>query len=153
MQDRILRTGHFLEGAWILGQGTIYPDTIESGGSAKADLIKTHHNRVAGIQKLIEEGRIVEPLTYFYKDEVREIGRELRGTRRISRSSSFPRSRPRDPVSVFARGVRLRPAGKRLDDSCQIGGRAGRLAKLSRRVVDQRRPSGRVGIDQPLRGD
>ena len=77
VQDRILRTGHFLEGAWILGQGTIYPDTIESGGSAKADLIKTHHNRVAGIQRLIDEGRIVEPLSYFYKDEVREIGREL----------------------------------------------------------------------------
>ena len=77
VQERILRTGHFLEGNWILGQGTIYPDTIESGGTAKADLIKTHHNRVAGIQRLIEEGRIVEPLTYFYKDEVREIGREL----------------------------------------------------------------------------
>ena len=77
VQDRILRTGHFLEGNWILGQGTIYPDTIESGGSAKADLIKTHHNRVAGIQKLMEEGRIVEPLSWFYKDEVREIGREL----------------------------------------------------------------------------
>jgi GMP synthase (glutamine-hydrolysing) len=77
VQDRILRTGHFLEGSWILGQGTIYPDTIESGGSAKADLIKTHHNRVAGIQRLMEEGRIVEPLTYFYKDEVREIGRGL----------------------------------------------------------------------------
>jgi GMP synthase (glutamine-hydrolysing) len=77
VQDRILRTGHFLEGNWILGQGTIYPDTIESGGTAKADVIKTHHNRVIGIQKLIEAGRIVEPLHYFYKDEVREIGREL----------------------------------------------------------------------------
>ena len=77
VQDRILETGHFLEGNWILGQGTIYPDTIESGGTAKADLIKTHHNRVAGIQNLIEEGRIVEPLRVFYKDEVREIGREL----------------------------------------------------------------------------
>jgi GMP synthase (glutamine-hydrolysing) len=77
VQERILRTGHFLEGNWILGQGTIYPDTIESGGSAKADLIKTHHNRVAGIQRLIEEGRIIEPLSFFYKDEVREIGREL----------------------------------------------------------------------------
>jgi GMP synthase (glutamine-hydrolysing) len=77
VQERILRTGHFLEGNWILGQGTIYPDTIESGGTAKADVIKTHHNRVAGIQRLIDEGRIVEPLTYFYKDEVREIGREL----------------------------------------------------------------------------
>jgi GMP synthase (glutamine-hydrolysing) len=77
VQDRILRTGHFIEGNWILGQGTIYPDTIESGGTAKADLIKTHHNRVAGIQKLMDEGRIIEPLSFFYKDEVREIGREL----------------------------------------------------------------------------
>ena len=77
VQERILSTEHFLDGHWILGQGTIYPDTIESGGTTKADLIKTHHNRVAGIQALIDSGRIVEPLTSFYKDEVREIGREL----------------------------------------------------------------------------
>ncbi|HMF76125.1 MAG TPA: hypothetical protein VK604_10730, partial [Bryobacteraceae bacterium] len=77
VQARILATKHFLDGHWILGQGTIYPDTIESGGSAKADLIKTHHNRVAGIQALIDSGRIIEPLTSFYKDEVRAIGREL----------------------------------------------------------------------------
>ncbi len=77
VQERILNTGHFLDGNWILGQGTIYPDTIESGGTAKADVIKTHHNRVAGIQKLIETGRIIEPLASFYKDEVREIGQEL----------------------------------------------------------------------------
>lgn len=77
VQERILATEHFLDGHWILGQGTIYPDTIESGGTAKADLIKTHHNRVAGIQSLMDAGRIIEPLTSFYKDEVREIGREL----------------------------------------------------------------------------
>jgi GMP synthase (glutamine-hydrolysing) len=77
VQERILSTEHFLDGHWILGQGTIYPDTIESGGTAKADLIKTHHNRVAGIQALIESGRIIEPLSSFYKDEVREIGREI----------------------------------------------------------------------------
>lgn len=77
VQERILREGHFLDGHWILGQGTIYPDTIESGGTARADVIKTHHNRVAGIQRLIEAGRIIEPLTQFYKDEVRRIGREL----------------------------------------------------------------------------
>ena len=77
IQERILSSGHFLDGHWILGQGTIYPYTIESGGSAKADLIKTHHNRVAGIQALIESNQIVEPLTSFYKDEVREIGRDL----------------------------------------------------------------------------
>ncbi len=77
VQERALSTGHFLDGNWILGQGTIYPDTIESGGTARADVIKTHHNRVAGIQKLIESGRIIEPLASFYKDEVREIGEEL----------------------------------------------------------------------------
>jgi GMP synthase (glutamine-hydrolysing) len=77
VQQRILESEHYLDGRWILGQGTIYPDTIESGGSAKADLIKTHHNRVAGIQKLIEQERIIEPLSSFYKDEVRAIGREL----------------------------------------------------------------------------
>ena len=77
VQEQILASGHFLEGNWILGQGTIYPDTIESGGTAKADLIKTHHNRVSGIQKLIAENRIVEPLHLLYKDEVREVGAEL----------------------------------------------------------------------------
>ena len=77
VQDKVLNSGHYLDQDWILGQGTIYPDTIESGGTAKADLIKTHHNRVAGIQKLMDAGRIIEPLSSFYKDEVREIGREL----------------------------------------------------------------------------
>jgi GMP synthase (glutamine-hydrolysing) len=77
IQERILATERFLDGRWVLGQGTIYPDTIESAGTAKADLIKTHHNRVAGIQALIASGRIVEPLTSFYKDEVRAIGREI----------------------------------------------------------------------------
>jgi len=77
VQERIIEARHILEEQWILGQGTIYPDTIESGGTANAAVIKTHHNRVAGIQKLIESGRIVEPLKSLYKDEVREVGREL----------------------------------------------------------------------------
>ena len=90
VQERILATEHFLDGRWILGQGTIYPDTIESGGTAKADLIKTHHNRVAGIQALIDSGRIVEPLSSFYKDEVREIGRELGVPERFLSRHPFP---------------------------------------------------------------
>jgi GMP synthase (glutamine-hydrolysing) len=77
VQERIIEARHLLDEQWILGQGTIYPDTIESGGTANAALIKTHHNRVAGIQKLIECGRIVEPLKSLYKDEVRAVGREL----------------------------------------------------------------------------
>lgn len=77
LQERVIETRHLIEEGWILGQGTIYPDTIESGGTSNAALIKTHHNRVPGIQKLIDSNRIVEPLKSFYKDEVREIGREL----------------------------------------------------------------------------
>ena len=77
VQQRIIDDWGLLSGKWILGQGTIYPDTIESGGSARAALIKTHHNRVPGIQKLIDAGLIIEPLADFYKDEVRAIGREL----------------------------------------------------------------------------
>ena len=90
VQQRILSTEHFLDGHWVLGQGTIYPDTIESGGTAKADLIKTHHNRVAGIQELIESGRVVEPLTSFYKDEVREIGREIGVPEKFLARHPFP---------------------------------------------------------------
>jgi GMP synthase (glutamine-hydrolysing) len=77
VQERAIESYHFLDDNWILGQGTIYPDTIESGGTAKAALIKTHHNRVPGIRRLMEANRIVEPLSFFYKDEVREVGREL----------------------------------------------------------------------------
>jgi GMP synthase (glutamine-hydrolysing) len=77
IQSRIIEDRGLLSGKWILGQGTIYPDTIESGGTARSATIKTHHNRVPGIQKLIDEGAIVEPLADFYKDEVRAIGFEL----------------------------------------------------------------------------
>ncbi len=77
VQERVAEQYGLLDGHWILGQGTIYPDTIESGGTAKAALIKTHHNRVEGVQRLLELNLIVEPLSSFYKDEVREIGREL----------------------------------------------------------------------------
>ncbi len=77
VQERIIEEQHLLNAKWVLGQGTIYPDTIESGGTSQAAVIKTHHNRVAGIQKLIESGGIVEPLESFYKDEVRAIGVQL----------------------------------------------------------------------------
>ncbi len=62
---------------WLLGQGTLYPDIIESGGSKNAHVIKTHHNRVEGIQALIARGLIIEPLKDLYKDEVRSIGKKI----------------------------------------------------------------------------
>jgi len=63
--------------AHLLGQGTIYPDTIETGGTKRADTIKTHHNRVPVIERMIEQGRVVEPLADLYKVEVRELGNKL----------------------------------------------------------------------------
>jgi GMP synthase (glutamine-hydrolysing) len=61
----------------LLGQGTIYPDTIETGGTKRADVIKTHHNRVPVIQEMIAKGRVIEPLAELYKTEVRELGELL----------------------------------------------------------------------------
>jgi GMP synthase (glutamine-hydrolysing) len=61
----------------LLGQGTIYPDTIETGGTKRADTIKTHHNRVPVIDEMIRAGRVVEPLVDLYKVEVRELGEKL----------------------------------------------------------------------------
>ncbi len=61
----------------LLGQGTIYPDTIETGGTKRADTIKTHHNRVPIIEEMIRAGKVVEPLAELYKVEVRELGEKL----------------------------------------------------------------------------
>ena len=61
----------------LLGQGTIYPDTVETGGTKRAHTIKTHHNRVAVIEEMIAQGKVVEPLAELYKVEVRELGEEL----------------------------------------------------------------------------
>lgn len=62
---------------WIMGQGTIYPDTIETGGTKHADRIKTHHNRVDLVQEMIKAGKVIEPLAQLYKDEVRDLGEQL----------------------------------------------------------------------------
>lgn len=62
---------------WLLAQGTIYPDTIESGGTKNADTIKTHHNRVEEILELMKKGGLVEPLAELYKDEVRILGEQI----------------------------------------------------------------------------
>ena len=62
---------------FLLAQGTIYPDTIETGGTSRSDVIKTHHNRVPIIQEMIERGQVIEPISELYKVEVRELGRAL----------------------------------------------------------------------------
>ncbi len=74
----------------LLGQGTIYPDTIETGGTKRADTIKTHHNRVPVVERMIAEGRVVEPLAELYKVEVRELGERLRVPREMIWRHPFP---------------------------------------------------------------
>ena len=59
----------------LLVQGTIYPDVIESGGQHAA-VIKSHHN-VGGLPDNMTFTGLIEPLRNLFKDEVREVGREL----------------------------------------------------------------------------
>lgn len=64
----------------FLVQGTLRPDLIESASShvsKVADTIKTHHNDTQLIRDLRERGRVIEPLSEYHKDEVRELGMAL----------------------------------------------------------------------------
>ena len=65
------------ENAQFLAQGTLYPDVIESGGSAlgPAVTIKSHHN-VGGLPEDMEL-ELIEPIRDLFKDEVRNVGRKL----------------------------------------------------------------------------
>ena len=73
-----------------LAQGTIYPDVIESAGSAtgKAHVIKSHHN-VGGLPEDMKLG-LVEPLRELFKDEVRELGLALGLPRDMLMRHPFP---------------------------------------------------------------
>ena len=90
VRNEVVAKQHLDENNWLLAQGTLYPDIIESGGTKNSNTIKTHHNRVAGIQELIAKGLIIEPIRELYKDEVRAIGKKLGLSEELVMRHPFP---------------------------------------------------------------
>lgn len=79
-----------VNGAKFLAQGTIYPDIVESGGTPDkpAGMVKFHHN-VGGLPDDLEF-ELVEPLRDLYKEDVRQVGRELGLPAEIIERHPFP---------------------------------------------------------------
>ena len=75
---------------WIIAQGTTYPDMIESGGTDKSATIKTHHNRVPKVLERLQQGKVIEPICELYKDEVRQLGLELKIPKNLVFRHPFP---------------------------------------------------------------
>ena len=74
-EDKVAELGKAYKNIKFLGQGTIYPDRIESAHESKnTSKIKSHHNLTLPKKMKL---RVIEPLREFYKDEVRILGREI----------------------------------------------------------------------------
>jgi len=77
VSDRAVKEWGLVPEKTFLAQGTLRPDLIESASkhvSGNAEVIKTHHNDTALVRVLRDQGRIIEPLADYHKDEVRVLG-------------------------------------------------------------------------------
>ena len=89
---------------YTLGQGTIYPDVVESakannagdeggeggeGSQPTQHLIKSHHN-VGGLPEQLGFKRLVEPLRHLFKNEVRDLGKQLGVPESVLQRHPFP---------------------------------------------------------------
>ncbi len=97
-----------LEGIEMLGQGTIYPDVIESVSvHGPSVTIKSHHN-VGGLPEKMHL-QLVEPLRFLFKDEVRRVGRELEIPDELLQRHPFP-----------GPGLAIRILGEITEDKVQL---------------------------------
>lgn len=90
IKDIVMKDYNLDANKYMLGQGTIYPDTIETGGTKHSDTIKTHHNRVEEVLKLMKMGHLIEPIKDLYKDEVRELGKKIKLPKNLLDRHPFP---------------------------------------------------------------
>ncbi len=93
----------------FLAQGTLYPDLIESKSvtGSQTSKIKSHHN-VGGLPKKMKL-KLIEPLKFLFKDEVRKLGLELKLTKELVLRHPFP-----------GPGLAIRIPGEITDDKIKI---------------------------------
>ena len=96
-------------------QGTIAPDWIESGGGLR-DTIKSHHN-VAGLPKWLNL-KVIEPLKYLYKDEVRALALSLGVPWEIAYRHPFP-----------GPGLAVRIIGEITEEKLEIARKAAKIVE------------------------
>jgi len=87
-ENKVVELGKKHRNIKFLGQGTIYPDRIESAQPTKyASKIKSHHNVTLPEKMTL---KVIEPLKEFYKDEVRKLGKKLKIPNEILSRHPFP---------------------------------------------------------------